>query len=543
MRAAARRNLEKARAAAKEVRYRLTPRRLAACAHARQERIRQCSLRRFAPAGDVRGTCAQSAERTEAYDALAARFKACLQPATQRERRIAQALADAAWKRLRVLRLWAIEEALALKARLTIARDELERAALPIADTSGLADSELAPPVSILEDHLALARLVLYTFGSPVELIAEVRGAARRFEQVCEMWLLERGEADWDRIYSLPEGAFREWAARWQQVTGEALLGPRQTELPARQRSRQPRSQAGAGSEPVEHLEQAQVVRDMGVYAAGLSETEWPLGIETRLRAGMREAWVNTAREVNGWPDAREDYERLLESIFARARVRPSVAASPEAGSLAEEATEAADGQGNGLKGGIDAWLFDRSLETAAREWKQRRIEIHEGQAAQAAWLAAKTESPDAREAARAAGPKAGRAAGPNAAPAPVVDAREVAAKAWERLGVWWERADEELRQIEKSLSEASQGSGCTRATLWAIVKLFRRIETTELESLVRAAEVRRAWLAALERARVHLDGGLDPSPYEVLGRGLNWSDVAVHKQLFEDWSRAQMQV
>jgi hypothetical protein len=468
MRAAARANLEKARAVAKEVRYRLTPRRLAACAHARQERLRQSSLRRFARAADVRGTCAQSAERAEAYDALAARFEACLQPVTGRERRIARALADAAWKRLRVLRLWAIEEALALKARLTIARDELKRAGLPIADGSRLAASELVPPASVLTDHLALARLVLYTFGSPAELMAEVRSATRRFEQVCEMWLLARGEADWDRIYSLPEGAFREWAARWQQVTGEALLGPRQTELLARQRSRQPRRHAGAGSEPVEHLERAQVVRDMGVYAAGLSETEWPLKTEMRLRAELREAWVSTAREVDGWPDAREDYEQLLESVFARASVRSSVAAtSVEAGTLAEEAAKAANDQGNGLTGGIDAWMFDRSLETAAREWKQRRAETHEARAAQAAGFAPRAESPDAGEAARAAGPNAAAA---------LPDAREVAAKAWERLVVWRERADEELRQIEEILSEASH-EGCrtraTGATLWAIVKLF----------------------------------------------------------------------
>jgi hypothetical protein len=106
---ACRTNLEKARAAPREVRARMTERRLAAC-RANLEKARAAPRKRR-PAGfrhSMEASLAAAKEKLQDFHDHWARFRRVFHPGNESESRLVRGMAEAAWRRLRVFR-WQVQ--------------------------------------------------------------------------------------------------------------------------------------------------------------------------------------------------------------------------------------------------------------------------------------------------------------------------------------------------------------------------------------------------------------------------------------------------
>jgi len=174
-----RRNLEKARAVPKSIRYRPTERRLAAC-HANLEKARAArrSKRSAAKAGGWRhGFHALDLRQSagEAFERLRATFLAAFRPANPDEERLAGAMAALFWRRWRALEWEARRGAERFYRR-------LER---------GMA-AERALGRERAEGQTVVAIDALLAFSGLGELRARLGQLSRRFERLARAFLFRR---------------------------------------------------------------------------------------------------------------------------------------------------------------------------------------------------------------------------------------------------------------------------------------------------------------------------------------------------------------
>jgi hypothetical protein len=174
--AANRRNLEKARAVPKSIRYRPTERRLAAC-HANLEKARAARRAGCTTQGDGHGFQALDLRRSagESFERLRATFLAAFRPANPDEERLAGAMAALFWRRWRALEWEARRGAERFYRRLTRGV-EAERAL----------GRERADAQTVVAIEALLA------FSGLGELRARLGQLSRRFERLARAFLFRR---------------------------------------------------------------------------------------------------------------------------------------------------------------------------------------------------------------------------------------------------------------------------------------------------------------------------------------------------------------
>jgi hypothetical protein len=183
------------------VAYQLTPKRLAA-ARANLQKAWQANwlgplnraerppnLRHGFFARDLRRSVILLGEDVTAYDAHVRRFQQGLTPRTERERRIVQRLAEAAWRLMRGYRARALAQERKLRREMDM-----------VVDAAPLNDRETR----------ALGYFLVQSFNDEAYLVACMQRLRNQFERLFRLLLIERTGSDMGlRYYS--QAKFSKW--------------------------------------------------------------------------------------------------------------------------------------------------------------------------------------------------------------------------------------------------------------------------------------------------------------------------------------------
>ncbi|HMD97483.1 MAG TPA: hypothetical protein VKM93_09180 [Terriglobia bacterium] len=369
-----------------EKKYRPTPKRLAStysnCLKARdgkrQKRLRgQATGVKYGLAvTDLYSTLGLADASREDLDEHYRLLRGVVQPDCDDDDKLAKALAECGWRRSQVLHVYAVDEAMLMKARLMMASDDarsnvpLRSLAVLMMDVFNRRRPDLEEQLGILTRHFERLSYVLLLlrsehegFGEKInwgphgrqridellQLPAEALGnpflSARQVEAIlCEKWnwVKPLEEMKWKGKKKKQE----ERQAKFQQECEEAIYGGSYDEKVKRpfttayvKDGGQTRAVVGEGQPVAEEV----MVEETGAVEAGLNSREWPEEEERKLVAELRRQWIETSEQLRA--EGKEtvggvDLDELEEALKAGFGIRGSGFAEPDAAAGESEGVE-----------------------------------------------------------------------------------------------------------------------------------------------------------------------------------------------------------